>query len=66
MAEQGDIIRVRLPLEKGYRNVKLHAEAQREGWWYAWLDKYGYTWSHLGVVHVSWQKGRLGGRRKEG
>ena len=57
----GDIIRVRLPDEQSYRNVKLHRIIEG-GWWEAWLDSHGHTWSHQGVVHLSWQKGKGGAR----
>lgn len=53
----GDEIRVRLPSEQSYRTVRL-ATRHGNGWWEAWLDKYGYTWSHLGWVHETWQKGQ--------
>lgn len=57
-------IRVRMPQEQSYRLVRL-VESFGDGWWSAWLDRHGYLWSHLGIVHESWQRGKLGGERVE-
>ena len=60
--QRGDIIRVRLPEERMYRNVKVR-KVWDDGWIDAWIDNYGHTWSHQALVHVSWQRGKKGGKR---
>lgn len=56
--EVGEEYSIKFEGSDRYRKVKIR-EHYDGGWYQAWSQKYGHTWSDLRLVHESWQRPKI-------